>query len=38
MGLCDKFITFVREIRKSYINFSNFKILFILKFALADCT
>jgi hypothetical protein len=30
------FITFMREISKNYINFLNFKIIFILKFALAD--
>ncbi len=37
-GLCDNFYYMIREISKSYINLSNFKIIFILKFALADRT
>jgi hypothetical protein len=38
IDLCDKFFYIYERISKNNKNISNFKIIFILKFALADHT
>jgi len=38
IGLCDNFYYIYKRNKKNNINFSNFKIIFILKFALVDRT